>query len=47
MSSPCPESKLYQVETLQRAGSFQILIFRVKPTDEGDFIPSFFWPLYA
>ncbi|ESQ42720.1 hypothetical protein EUTSA_v10014562mg [Eutrema salsugineum] len=34
MSSPSHESKLYQVKTLERGGSFQIPIFRVKPTDE-------------
>ncbi|KAL1217424.1 hypothetical protein V5N11_004602 [Cardamine amara subsp. amara] len=34
MSSPCPESKLYQTKTLKRGPVFKVPIFRVKPTDE-------------
>ncbi|XP_006401268.2 uncharacterized protein LOC18019207 [Eutrema salsugineum] len=34
MSSPCPESKLYQAKVLRRQHSYQFPIFRLKPTDE-------------
>lgn len=36
-SSLSPESKIYQAKVWRRGKEFKIPIFRLKPTDEGDF----------
>lgn len=46
MNSSTPESKIYQAKLWKRGKEHELLLFRLKPTDEGDSLIGFcFWLL--